>query len=235
MIHDQPAAGHPGRDRTLAAARRAYFWPRMRFDVEDYVGRCVTCAKHKGTPGGAAPMLEYPPPTQPWDVVSIDLLQFPKNHQSSQFLLVCVDHFSRFVVLAPLRNKTTTAIAHALITHLTCPYTTPRVILSDNGAEFRNQLLSDICSVYGIKQTFTVAYHPSSNGLVERANRKILDALRPVVSSLYDNWEDWLPHVKACINSSLCESTGKTPHYILYGVDKILPYCWGALRSPYTT
>ncbi len=25
MIHDQPAVGHPGRDRTLAAARRAYF------------------------------------------------------------------------------------------------------------------------------------------------------------------------------------------------------------------
>ncbi len=98
------------------------------------------------------------------------------------------------------------------------------VILSDNGAEFRNQLLSDICSLYGIKQTFTVAYHPSSNGLVERANRNILDALSPVVCSLYDDWEDWLPHVKACINSCLCESTGKAPHYILYGGDKLLPY-----------
>ena len=224
LIHDQPAAGHPGRDRTLAAARRAYFWPRMRVDVEEYVGRCVSCAKHKGVPSGPAPMLEYPPPTQPWDVVSIDLLQLPKSHQGSQFLLVCVDHFSRYVVLAPIRNKTATAIAHALITHLICPYTTPRVLLSDNGAEFRNQLLSEICSLYGIKQTFTVAYHPSSNGLVERANRKILDALRPVVRSLYDDWEDWLPHVRACINGSLCESTGKTPHYILYGVDKIMPY-----------
>ncbi len=196
----------------------------MRVDVEGHVGRCVSCAKHKEYPSDPTPMLEYPPPTQPWDVVSIDLLQLPKSHQGSQFLLVCLDHFSRYVVLAPLKNKTTTAIAHALVTHLICQYTTPRVLLSDNGTEFRNQLLSEICSLYGIKQTFTVAYHPSSNGLVERANRKILEALRPVVCSLYDSWEDWLPHVKACINGSLCESTGKTPHYILYGVDKVMPY-----------
>ncbi len=49
LIHDQPADGHPGRDRTLAAARRAYFWPRMRVDVEDYVGRYVTCARQRNS------------------------------------------------------------------------------------------------------------------------------------------------------------------------------------------
>ncbi len=59
---------------------------------------------------------------------------------------------------------------------------------------------------------------------MERANRKILDALCPVVNSLHDDWEDWLPHIGACINSSMCESTGKSPHYILYGEDKNLPY-----------
>ncbi|MPC13346.1 hypothetical protein E2C01_006078 [Portunus trituberculatus] len=42
--------------------------------------------------------------------------------------------------------------------------------------------------------------------------------------SLHDNWEDWIPHVAAYINGSVCESTRKTSHYILYGVDKKLPY-----------
>ena len=37
LVHDQPLAGHPGRDRTLASVRRKYYWPRMRVDVEDYV------------------------------------------------------------------------------------------------------------------------------------------------------------------------------------------------------
>ncbi len=82
---------------------------------------------------------------------------------------------------------------------------------------------SEICSQYNIKQTFTVAYHPESNGVVERTNRKILDVVRPVVNNLQDNWGDWL-QVTACINSSINESTGKSPLYILYSVDKRLPY-----------
>lgn len=224
LIHDMPSAGHPGRDRTLTAARKKYYWPSMRVDIEDYIARCVKCAQNKGADPRPAPILQYPPPEQPWDVVAIDLLQLPKSHHGYQYLLVCVDHFSRFVVLAPLRNKSATCIAHALITHLFCPYSTPRVLLSDNGGEFRNALLAAICLQYNIKQSFVVAYHPSSNGLVERANRKILETLRPIVNGLHDNWDDWLPHVAACINSSVCESTGKAPHYILYGVDKRLPY-----------
>ncbi len=71
---------------------------------------------------------------------------------------------------------------------------------------------------------FTAAYHLASNGLVERANRKILEVLRPIVNDLLDNWEDWLPHVAASINSLVNDSTGKSPHYILFGVEKRLHY-----------
>ncbi len=171
-----------------------------------------------------APILEYPPPDRPWDVVSIDLLQLPVSHQGSKYLLVCVDHLSRYVVLYPVKDKSAKSVAHALITHLICPFSTPRVLLSDNGTEFRNQLLEKICKQLGIKQCFTVTYHPASNGLVERANRKILDVLRPVVSGLQHTWEDWLAYVAASINRRVCESTGQSPHYIIFGVEKRLPY-----------
>ncbi len=77
-----------------------------------------------------------------------------------------------------------------------------------------------------------MAYHPASNGFVQRDNRKILDALRPVVNSLHDNWKDWLPYRTVCIKSPVSKSTGKSPHYILilYGGDKRLPY--DLLTSP---
>ncbi len=95
--------------------------------------------------------------------------------------------------------------------------------MSDNGAEFRNAVVAEICSQFGISQTFTAAYHPASNGVVERANRKILEVLRLIVSDLLDNWEDWLPQIAASINSSVNDSTGKSPPYILFGVEKRLP------------
>ena len=116
------------------------------------------------------------------------------------------------------------------MTYLICPYSTPRVLLSDIGTEFRNSVLEEICKQFNIKQTFTVAYHPASNGLVERTNRKVLEVLRPVVNGFLENWEDWLPHVAASINSNICESTGQTPYFIVYGVEKRLPY--DLLSSP---
>ncbi len=97
-------------------------------------------------------------------------------------------------------------------------------MLSDNGAEFCKALLAEICRQFNIQQTFTVTYHPSSNGLVERANRKILEVLRPIIGRLVGTWEDWVSHVAASINKSVCESTGKTPYSIVYGKEKRLPY-----------
>ncbi len=115
---------------------------------------------------------------------------------------------------APLQNKTAEAVAHAFISKLICSHSTPCVLLSDNGVEFRNALLEEICKQFNINQPFTVTYHPLSNWLVECANREIFDVLRPIVGLV----------VVAIINSSGCESTGKTPYSIVYGREKRLPY-----------
>ncbi len=63
-------------------------------------------------------MLQYPVPGVPWEVVNIDLLQLPQSQYGSRYLLVCADQFSRFLVLAPLRDKIVTRVAHALVTHM---------------------------------------------------------------------------------------------------------------------
>ncbi len=191
LLHDTPSAGHPVDDRTfLPSAWSKYYWPTMRINVENHISQCLSCAQTKGTPS-TVPILEYPLPVRPFDVVGIDLLQLPRSTQGSVYILLCVDHFSRFVVLAPLRNKSAVTVAHAIVSHLICPYTTPRVLLSDNGTEFKNQIVADICSQYNIKQTFIIAHDPTSNGLVERTNRKVLDILRHLAGHLHETWEVW--------------------------------------------
>ncbi len=99
-----PQAGHTGRERILSAARRKYYWPKMSFDVERYVAQCSSSAHTKGSTK-TAPILEYPLPRAPFHTVGIDVLQLPRSHQGSAYVLVCVDHFSRFMVLVPLPNK----------------------------------------------------------------------------------------------------------------------------------
>lgn len=145
------------------------------------------------------PMVKHLLPDCPWETVLIELLQLTGSRQSSQYFLESVDHFSRFVVPAPVKSKTV-----AWITHLLCLYTTPRVPLSDNGEKFWNSIIAEICSqCNNTSQTSTVAYHPLSNGLVESANRKIVDAVRPVVNSVFENNKDWFPQIWLYINHSL--------------------------------
>ncbi len=45
-----------------------------------------------------------------------------------------------------------------------------------------------------------------------------------MIGEMVDTWEDWLPRMVPCTNSHVCESTGRSTHYILYGVGKRLPY-----------
>ena len=116
-------------------------------------------------------ILEYPTPDGPFETVDIDLLQFPSSHPGSTYVLVCVDHISRFVVLTPLPNKSAEGVAHAFVSKVICPYTAPRV-LSDNGTELKNKILQNTCLQFNIKHKFITAHHPASNGLVERTNIK---------------------------------------------------------------
>ncbi len=223
LVHDAVVAGHPGRERTLAALRTHYYWPTMKIDTEKYVDQCAKCAIYKGVATGPAPIQQYPLPTRPFECVSVDLLQLPPSHQESKYIVVMVDMFSRFVILESIAEKIARAVAHAIVSRLISEHTASRVLLSDNGAELRNKILQEICSQFNITQTFTIAYHPASNGLVERANRKILEALRPIVGRSIGTWEDWLPQVAATINAIVCESTGQTPHFIVFGTQKKIP------------
>ncbi len=145
LLHNAPLAGHPGRDKTLSMARAKYYWHTLRLDIEKHIALSLSCAETKGTTK-TAPILGYPLPARPFDVIGIDLLQLLRSHQGFSYVLVCIDYFSKFTVLAPLPNKSATAVAHALFSDLICPYTTPRVLLSDNGTEFKNQILQDICN-----------------------------------------------------------------------------------------
>ncbi len=79
LLHDAPSAGHPCRDKTLSITRAKYYWPTLRLDIERHIARCLSCAETKGTTN-TAPILEYPLPAGPFDVVGIDLLQLPRSH-----------------------------------------------------------------------------------------------------------------------------------------------------------
>lgn len=223
-IHSSPHAGHPGKSRALMQARLLYYWPRMRLDIIDYINNCHTCAENYGSITQQVPIKSYPIPLEPWDTIAIDLLKLPQTTEGHKYLLVAIDHFSRFSVLVPIVDKQATTVAKALIDEVFCKYNTPKVLISDNGTEFNNKILEAICKEYQVDKVNTMAYHPASNGMVERQNRKIIQTLRSLVGDVSVTWHEWMPQVMASLNSSLHKSIGDTPHFVIFGQDHRLPY-----------
>ncbi len=103
-LHEAPEGGQQSRDKTLVMVRRKYYWPHMRADITSHVSHCRSCTQTKVNTH-TTPILGYPTPNCSFDILPIDLLQLPCSRQGSTYVLVCVEHFSRLVILVPLLNK----------------------------------------------------------------------------------------------------------------------------------
>ncbi|ROT83283.1 hypothetical protein C7M84_023540 [Penaeus vannamei] len=111
-----------------------------------------------------------------------------------------VDHHSRYLQLVPLRNKTAETVLRGFYDHFITLFGPPRQIMTDNGGEFANEQWQEVCRQLEIRCSFTIAYHPSSNGLVERTNRVVKDALAMLVADKPGRWPLYLTSVRGLTN-----------------------------------
>ena len=224
LLHDHPLSGHPGRERMTCMARQNYFWKGMAKDIKTYIDKCESCLMHKGHTGKREPLELYPSALEPWELCSMDFMgPFPVTEKGNRFLLVFIDYLSRYVELVSRPNREAVGVAEALRDNIICRHSCPRILISDNAPEFVGSVLTKLCQFYHIKKVATTPYHPSSNGLVERANRKILDCLRHVLTPYTVNWDLAISDTQYAINATVNLSTGETPHFILHGYEKRHP------------
>lgn len=76
-------------------------------------------------------------------------------------------------------------------------------------------MLQQTCEAFGIKKTRTTAYHPQGDGLVERANRSIIQMLHTYCCSKED-WEQWLPLLLYAYRTSVHSSTKLSPFTLMF-------------------
>jgi hypothetical protein len=94
-------------------------------------------------------------------------------------------------------------------------------ITSDRGAQFTSALWAGLCSLLNIQHSPTTAYHPQSNGLVERFHRRLKDALRSRAAAA--DWHDHLPWVLLGIRTAFREDSEFSPAEAVYGAQLVLP------------
>ena len=93
----------------------------------------------------------------------------------------------------------------------------PRKITSDRGPQFASQLMKDLCGALGIKQNLSTAYHPQTDGQVERSHQETETFLRHYVGYLQGDWAEWITMAEYQYNDKEHSATHQTPFYLNYG------------------
>ena len=110
----------------------------MNDDIVRTISECVDCQRYTARNIGFAPAQSINT-HRPGEHYQIDLMSMPLSLDGCKDCLVLVDVFTGFVMLEPLHNKEMSTIAHAFW-KICCVIGLPRILQSDNGTEFVNQV-----------------------------------------------------------------------------------------------
>ena len=99
----------------------------------------------------------------------------------------------------------------------------PHYSSTDQGKCFIAELTQRVMAAFETNHKTTTAYHPQSNGQVERINHNLADMLSMFVSADHSDWDELLPFITFAYNTSRQETTGRTPFYLLHGREAVLP------------
>ena len=140
---------HLGIERTTSLLRDRFYWPSIVEDTEKHIKSCPRCLRFKTQPEKA----EWNPiiATRPLELVHIDYLTIepPPNSKSNKDvnILIITDHFTRYAQAHITSSQKASVVAKMLWDHVFIHYGFPEKILSDQGQNFENRLISELCEL----------------------------------------------------------------------------------------
>ncbi len=200
--------GHPGSSRMKALARMFVWWVGMDKEVDQLVRRCTVCQQTKPMPP-RAPLHPWQWPTRPWARIHVD---FAGPIQGRMFL-VLVDAHSKWIEVRPMGSTTATATIERLRS-IFAQHGIPETIVSDKGPQFTAEEFRKFCHQNGIHQVSVAPYHPSSNGLAERAVQIFKQGLKKMSEG---SLEDRLSRLLFSYRITPHSTTGRSPAELLLG------------------
>ena len=217
MCHDDFTGAHLGQSKTLTKLQNRFYWPNSYKEALNYVESCEICAKLKNAPPKRAnlkPIIDF---KYPFDKVGLDILELSRTSSGNKYCLVFTDYLTKWVEAFPMRNMEAETIAKIFINEFVTRHSAPSELLTDQGQNFRSNLIQNICDYLKTKKIFTTPYNPKCDGLTERFNKTLCHMLAAYSNSNQTNWDLYLPLVLYAYRTSEQKSTGISPFEAVYG------------------
>ena len=152
-------------------------------------------------------------PNNRWAIDLIDMKNYPDK--SNKWILTVIDYFTKKGFAKPTKNKEPLTVLNALMDICEENQTYPKILQSDNGGEFKNELWKRWTEENNIKQVFTTTYTPTGNALIENFNGQLWRILHDsFVREGNTKWVDDLHHFVNSKNNRIHSVTRQAPDTI---------------------
>ncbi|PNF15702.1 hypothetical protein B7P43_G12473 [Cryptotermes secundus] len=185
--------------------------------VRKLLAICETCQKVKH-PNWKYDVESRPHlPERKGQLVSVDFYgPVPQGRGGVRYLFVCLDVFTKYVKLYPLKSATTKACLRRLTDDYIPHVVKPEMILSDHGTQYTSSPWVRGLEALGIRARYSPIRNPQSNP-AERYMREIGKACRIYCERNHRKWPELIPHIEAWLNKTNSDAAGFTPDEMMYG------------------
>ncbi|GKE48565.1 putative ribonuclease H-like domain-containing protein [Tanacetum coccineum] len=192
---------------------------------------CVACLKGKQH-GASCKSKVLNPITKPLFMLHMDLFgpTFVSSLMHKKYYLVATDDYSRFtwVFFLTTKDETSEILKNFIKEIENIVDKKVKIIISDNGTEFKNKVMDDFCREKGIKREYSVARTPQQNGVAERRNRTLIEAARTMLADSKLPTTFWAEAVStACYVQNrvlVVKPHNKTPYELFRGFKPALSF-----------
>jgi len=212
---------HPGWKATARIIGSRYYWQTLKQDVKSWCSECTRCQAAKVTRHTKPETAHLPCPTQRFTTVHIDIVGplESEDHSRPRYLLTMIDAYTRWVEAFPLTDITAESVSKAFLYQWISRFGPPLHLVTDRGTQFNSEIMHYLNLFFSIHHIRTSAYHPQSNGMIERSHRILKASLR----ARGGDWLTQLPLVLLGMRMSPDES-GNSAFSLVTGEQPLVPH-----------
>jgi transposase InsO family protein len=134
----------------------------------------------------------------------------PRTQEGYDSIWVIMDRLSKVAHFIYVKTTYSRAkLVELYMSRIICLHGVPKKIVSDRGSQFTSKFWEKLHESIDTKLNFSSAYHPQTNGHIERTNQILEDILRACALKNGKSWDKCLPYAEFSYNNSYQASSAE--------------------------